>query len=50
MVSFADGAGAERVPTSYRRESTAVTARPRITIKLAPGGGWVRESRAARSF
>jgi alpha-glucosidase len=40
MVSFADGADAERVPTSYRRESTGVTARPRLKVKLAPGGGW----------
>jgi alpha-glucosidase len=41
MVSFADGPDADRTATSYRRESTDVTARPRIKVKLAPGGGWV---------
>jgi len=41
MISFADGPDADRTATSYRRESTAVTARPRIKVKLAPGGGWV---------
>jgi alpha-glucosidase len=40
MTSFADGPDADTVPTSYRRESTFVTARPRIKVKLAPGGGW----------
>jgi alpha-glucosidase len=40
MVSFADGPDADRVATSYRRESAGVSARPRIKVKLAPGGGW----------
>jgi len=40
MVSFADGPDADRVATSYRRDSAGVSARPRIKIKLAPGGGW----------
>jgi alpha-glucosidase len=40
MTSFADGPGADRVPTSYRRESIDISARPRIKVKLAPGGGW----------
>ena len=43
MVSFADGAGADRVPTSYRRDSVDVSARPRIKVKLAPGGGWAAQ-------
>jgi alpha-glucosidase len=40
MTSFADGPDADRVPTRYRRETIAVTGRPKIKIKLAPGGGW----------
>jgi alpha-glucosidase len=40
MFVFADGADADRVATSYRQESVNVAARPRIKIKLAPGGGW----------
>jgi alpha-glucosidase len=40
MVTFADGPDADRKPASYRRESVAVSARPRIKVKLAPGGGW----------
>jgi alpha-glucosidase len=40
MVSFADGADADRAATSYRRESANVSARPRLKVKLAPGGGW----------
>jgi alpha-glucosidase len=40
MVSFADGPDAASAPTSYRRESAGVTARPRLKVKLAPGGGW----------
>jgi len=47
MVSFADGPDADRVATSYRRESAAVSARPRIKIKLAPGGGWAARISAA---
>jgi alpha-glucosidase len=43
MVSFNDGADADRVPTSYRRDSIDVSARPRIKIKLAPGGGWAAQ-------
>jgi alpha-glucosidase len=40
MVAFADGPDADRTPTSYRRESTALPARARLKVKLAPGGGW----------
>jgi alpha-glucosidase len=40
IVSFADGADADRVPTSYRRDSTGVSGHRRIKVKLAPGGGW----------
>jgi len=43
MTSFADGPDADRVPTSYRRSSAAVTGRPRIKVKLAPGGGWAAQ-------
>ena len=49
MVSFADGADADRVPTSYRRESTPVTARPRLKIEAgARAAAGPRESPAAR--
>jgi len=41
MVTFADGPDADRVATSYRRSDMDVTNRPRIKVKLAPGGGWV---------
>ncbi len=40
MTSFADGTDADRIATSYRRESVGVSGRPRIKVKLAPGGGW----------
>jgi alpha-glucosidase len=40
MTSFADGPDADRVATSYRRESIDVSARPRLKVRLAPGGGW----------
>jgi len=40
MVSFADGPDAAHAATSYRKETTDVTDRPRMKIKLAPGGGW----------
>jgi len=40
MASFADGADADRVPTSYQRASAAVTPGARIKVKLAAGGGW----------
>jgi alpha-glucosidase len=40
ITSFADGPDADRTATSYRRESAALSARPRLKVKLAPGGGW----------
>src|SRR5204862_7557557 len=40
MITFADGPDADRVPTSYRRDVVDVSDRPRIKVKLAPGGGW----------
>jgi alpha-glucosidase len=40
MVAFADAADADRVASRYVRSSREVTSKPRLKIKLAPGGGW----------
>jgi alpha-glucosidase len=37
---FRDGANAHRAGVDYAREEKAVTAADRLTIHLAPGGGW----------
>ena len=37
---FADGADADRVATSLDISTKRVTAKDRLTIHLAPGGGW----------
>ena len=47
IISFADGPDADRTATSYRRESAALSARPRLKVKLAPGGGWAARISAA---
>ena len=44
IISFADGPDADRTATSYRRESAALSARPRLKVKLAPGVVGRRES------
>jgi alpha-glucosidase len=38
--TFRDGANAHRAGVDYAREEKAVTAADRLTIHLAPGGGW----------
>jgi alpha-glucosidase len=38
---FADGPNADRYGADWRRETRAATAADRLTIRMAPGGGWV---------
>ena len=38
---FADGPNADRYGADWRRETHAATAADRLTIRMAPGGGWV---------
>jgi alpha-glucosidase len=38
---YRDGPNADRVGVDYVREKTPVSSRGRLTIHLAPGGGWV---------
>jgi alpha-glucosidase len=41
MVQWADGVNADRNGTDYTKEKRAVASADRLTIHLAPGGGWV---------
>jgi alpha-glucosidase len=38
---FEDGPNADRYGADWRRETRAATAADRLTIRMAPGGGWV---------
>ena len=38
--AYRDGPNADRVGVDYQREKTPVSASDRLTIHLAPGGGW----------
>jgi alpha-glucosidase len=40
-VVFRDGINADRDGTDYKREEIKIAAGDKLTIKLAPGGGWV---------
>jgi alpha-glucosidase len=40
MVGFEDGPNAERMASDYRRIEREFDAGGRLTVKLAPGGGW----------
>ena len=40
MVSFKDGANANRYAQDFRKESTTVTASDKLKLRLASGGGW----------
>jgi len=40
-VIFRDGVNAHRAGVDYAREEKAVSAADRLTLHLAPGGGWV---------
>ncbi len=37
---FSDGANAHRNATDYKKTVRTVSAREKLTVKLAPGGGW----------
>lgn len=37
---FSDGINADREATDYRKEQHPVTAQEKLTVQLAPGGGW----------
>jgi alpha-glucosidase len=39
-VVFKDGINADRDATDYKREIIKMTANQKMTIHLAPGGGW----------
>ncbi|HXB94798.1 MAG TPA: glycoside hydrolase family 97 catalytic domain-containing protein [Puia sp.] len=38
---FRDGINADRDATDYKKEKRTITAGDRLTVHLAPGGGWV---------
>ncbi|GAA4314731.1 glycoside hydrolase family 97 protein [Compostibacter hankyongensis] len=40
MVLFRDGVNADRNGTDYKREERSVTRNDKLTVHLAPGGGW----------
>jgi alpha-glucosidase len=40
LVAFEDGVNADRTASDYRRVERTVQAADRLTIRLAPGGGW----------
>jgi alpha-glucosidase len=39
-IIFEDGINADRDATDYVRSEKNVTAKDKITVHLAPGGGW----------
>jgi alpha-glucosidase len=45
MTSYEDGPTADRTASDYRKTSAAVTSATRLTVKLAPGGGWAARIR-----
>jgi alpha-glucosidase len=47
MISFEDGVNAARAGSDYMRRESQVTAQDRLTIRLAPGGGWAAILRPA---
>ena len=40
LDSFADGVNADREATDYRHHKQQVTPETKLTVQLAPGGGW----------
>lgn len=40
MDSFADGINADRDATDYKHQTSKVQPTDKLTIKLAPAGGW----------
>ena len=41
MILYRDGDNADRNAIDYKKEEKTVQATDKLTIKLAPGGGWV---------
>ena len=41
MTAYADGPEAERRASDYSKTNSTVTRATKVTMKLAPGGGWV---------
>ena len=41
VEALEDGPNADRYGADWRRETREVTAADRLTIRMAPGGGWV---------
>ena len=39
-IIFADGVNADREATDYKKEVRIVTAKDKLNVQLAPGGGW----------
>jgi alpha-glucosidase len=49
MDSWSDGINADRIGMDYRREKRTVTARDRMELRLAPGGGFAARLRRERT-
>jgi alpha-glucosidase len=45
LESLEDGPNADRYAADWRRDTREVTAADRLTIRMAPGGGWVARFR-----
>ena len=41
MVQWADGVNADRSAADYAKETRSITSADRLSVHLAPGGGWV---------
>jgi len=49
LDAFEDGPNADRYGADWRRDTREVTAADRLTLRMAPGGGWLgRFTRARR--
>jgi alpha-glucosidase len=40
-VIFRDGVNADRVARDYKKETITIPDNRKLTIKMAPGGGWI---------
>jgi alpha-glucosidase len=45
MTAYEDGATADRNASDYKKTTTPVSKTTRLTVKLAPGGGWAARIR-----
>ena len=45
MVQWADGINADRNATDYSKTTKTISGTDRLTVHLAPGGGWVARIR-----